>query len=165
LGGTPFADHLGDSTSGDRWSRPVSSDPEIARGHADHLRVCWNWPGWASLAAAGPGVAPVDIDRYLVQIPAARPAWLPHLQGADYGCHSQALVTLSAISSLPYVMMHFFADDGEKIHLQVSGGGSPIIMLHGWTASHREWSALSRSTDTATPRITDGTPVATVDIA
>jgi non-heme chloroperoxidase len=37
-------------------------------------------------------------------------------------------------------MMHFLADDGEVIHLQVSGNGSPIIMLHGWTASHREWS-------------------------
>lgn len=37
-------------------------------------------------------------------------------------------------------MTHFFADDGEKIHVQVSGSGSPILMLHGWTASHREWS-------------------------
>lgn len=37
-------------------------------------------------------------------------------------------------------MMHFLADDNEVIHLQVSGKGSPIIMLHGWTASHREWS-------------------------
>jgi non-heme chloroperoxidase len=36
-------------------------------------------------------------------------------------------------------MTHFFADDGEKIHVQVSGNGSPILMLHGWTASHREW--------------------------
>jgi non-heme chloroperoxidase len=36
-------------------------------------------------------------------------------------------------------MTHFFADDGEKIHVQVSGDGSPILMLHGWTASHREW--------------------------
>ena len=62
------------------------------------------------------------------------------LLGGDYGCHSQALVTLSTISTLPYVMMHFVADDGEKIYLQVSGHGSPIIMLHGWTASHREWS-------------------------
>ncbi len=37
-------------------------------------------------------------------------------------------------------MTHFLADDGEKIHVQVSGDGSPILMLHGWTASHREWS-------------------------
>lgn len=36
-------------------------------------------------------------------------------------------------------MSHFFADDGEKIHVQISGEGSPIVMLHGWTASHREW--------------------------
>lgn len=36
-------------------------------------------------------------------------------------------------------MTHFFADDGEKIHVQISGNGPPILMLHGWTASHREW--------------------------
>lgn len=36
-------------------------------------------------------------------------------------------------------MSHFFADDGSKIHLKISGDGSPIIMLHGWTSSHQEW--------------------------
>lgn len=36
-------------------------------------------------------------------------------------------------------MKYFFADDGEKIHFQASGEGSPIVMLHGWTASHLEW--------------------------
>lgn len=36
-------------------------------------------------------------------------------------------------------MSHFFADDGQKIHVKVSGEGSPLIMLHGWTASHQEW--------------------------
>ena len=36
-------------------------------------------------------------------------------------------------------MKYFFADDGEKIHLQISGEGSPLVLLHGWTASHREW--------------------------
>ncbi|HET7775197.1 MAG TPA: alpha/beta hydrolase [Azospira sp.] len=37
-------------------------------------------------------------------------------------------------------MSHFFADDGEKIHLHISGEGSPpLVMLHGWTASHQEW--------------------------
>lgn len=36
-------------------------------------------------------------------------------------------------------MPHFFADDGAKIHLQISGEGSPIVMLHGWTSSHNEW--------------------------
>lgn len=36
-------------------------------------------------------------------------------------------------------MPHFFADDGEKIHLQISGDGPPLVMLHGWTASHEEW--------------------------
>jgi len=36
-------------------------------------------------------------------------------------------------------MTHFLADDGEKIHLQFSGEGSPLILLHGWTSNHREW--------------------------
>lgn len=36
-------------------------------------------------------------------------------------------------------MKYFFADDGEKIHFQASGEGSPIVLLHGWTASHLEW--------------------------
>lgn len=39
-------------------------------------------------------------------------------------------------------MPHFLADDGEKIHVRISGedhGGSPIVFLHGWTASHQEW--------------------------
>lgn len=36
-------------------------------------------------------------------------------------------------------MTHFIADDGTKIHLKISGSGSPIVMLHGWTSSHQEW--------------------------
>lgn len=36
-------------------------------------------------------------------------------------------------------MTHFHADDGEKIHLKISGEGSPLVMLHGWTSSHQEW--------------------------
>jgi len=36
-------------------------------------------------------------------------------------------------------MSHFFADDGAKIHVSVSGDGPPLIMLHGWTSSHQEW--------------------------
>ena len=36
-------------------------------------------------------------------------------------------------------MSHFQADDGAKIHVKVSGEGSPIVMLHGWTSSHQEW--------------------------
>lgn len=36
-------------------------------------------------------------------------------------------------------MSHFIADDGAKIHVQVSGEGSPLVMLHGWTSSHQEW--------------------------
>lgn len=36
-------------------------------------------------------------------------------------------------------MSHFIADDGAKIHVQISGEGSPLVMLHGWTSSHQEW--------------------------
>lgn len=36
-------------------------------------------------------------------------------------------------------MTHFLADDGEKIHVKISGAGSPLIFLHGWTASSEEW--------------------------
>lgn len=36
-------------------------------------------------------------------------------------------------------MQHFLADDGAKIHVKISGEGSPVIMLHGWTSSHQEW--------------------------
>jgi pimeloyl-ACP methyl ester carboxylesterase len=33
----------------------------------------------------------------------------------------------------------FRADDGERIHLAIAGAGDPVVMLHGWTASHEEW--------------------------
>lgn len=36
----------------------------------------------------------------------------------------------------------FIADDGESIHVAVSGDGPAIVMLHGWTASHTEWAPL-----------------------
>lgn len=40
-------------------------------------------------------------------------------------------------------MTHFFADDGEKIHIYQSGSSNStnatIVMLHGWTSSHQEW--------------------------
>ena len=34
------------------------------------------------------------------------------------------------------------ADDGELLHVHQSGRGTPILLLHGWTASHAAWSPL-----------------------
>jgi len=34
------------------------------------------------------------------------------------------------------------ADDGERLHLRLSGSGAPILMLHGWTSSHASWAPL-----------------------
>ena len=39
-------------------------------------------------------------------------------------------------------METFSADDGEQLHLRVSGNGSPILFLHGWTSSHTVWRPL-----------------------
>lgn len=39
-------------------------------------------------------------------------------------------------------MTHFLADDGEPIHVEVSGQGTPLVMLHGWTADRSEWDAF-----------------------
>lgn len=36
----------------------------------------------------------------------------------------------------------FSADDGEDLYVYVAGEGPPLVMLHGWTASHLEWSAI-----------------------
>lgn len=36
-------------------------------------------------------------------------------------------------------MEHFRADDGEPIHYKSSGKGPALVLLHGWTSSHRDW--------------------------
>jgi len=36
----------------------------------------------------------------------------------------------------------FHADDGEQLHVHLSGKGTPLLLLHGWTASHAAWSPL-----------------------
>ena len=39
-------------------------------------------------------------------------------------------------------MNSFIADDGERLHLRIAGSGAPLILLHGWTASHAAWNPL-----------------------
>jgi non-heme chloroperoxidase len=36
-------------------------------------------------------------------------------------------------------MQSFLADDGEAIHVAISGEGRPVVLLHGWTSTHRDW--------------------------
>ena len=35
------------------------------------------------------------------------------------------------------------ADDGEQLHVRLSGSGTPILLLHGWTSSHAAWAPPS----------------------
>ncbi len=37
---------------------------------------------------------------------------------------------------------HFVADDGERIHVWVSGEGPPMVLLHEWASSHVIWESL-----------------------
>jgi pimeloyl-ACP methyl ester carboxylesterase len=37
------------------------------------------------------------------------------------------------------------ADDGEPLHVHLTGSGTPVLLLHGWTASHAAWSPLLAS--------------------
>ena len=36
----------------------------------------------------------------------------------------------------------FLTDDGECLKVHISGSGMPVVMLHGWTASHLDWNPL-----------------------
>lgn len=46
-------------------------------------------------------------------------------------------------------MEHFLADDGEKIHLKISGTGRPVVLLHGWTSTHRDWNPFLEALEPA----------------
>lgn len=39
-------------------------------------------------------------------------------------------------------METFTADDGERLHLRITGNGTPVLLLHGWTSSHAVWNPL-----------------------
>ena len=39
-------------------------------------------------------------------------------------------------------MENLLADDGETLHLRISGSGQPLLFLHGWTSSHTVWRPL-----------------------
>ncbi|HEX6827436.1 MAG TPA: alpha/beta hydrolase, partial [Burkholderiales bacterium] len=42
----------------------------------------------------------------------------------------------------------FSADDGEQLYVYVAGDGPPVVMLHGWTSSHLEWSTILHTLST-----------------
>lgn len=42
-------------------------------------------------------------------------------------------------------MATFTADDGEPIRVWRLGGGRPVVLLHGLTCSHRDWSDAARA--------------------
>jgi non-heme chloroperoxidase len=39
-------------------------------------------------------------------------------------------------------MKTFDADDGEHLHLRITGNGPPLLLLHGWTSGHTVWNPL-----------------------
>jgi len=42
-------------------------------------------------------------------------------------------------------MKTFTADDGENLSVKITGNGSPIVMLHGWTSNHAGWGPLPQA--------------------
>jgi non-heme chloroperoxidase len=44
-------------------------------------------------------------------------------------------------------MQQFVTDDGETIHVAVSGSGPPLILLHEWASNHRVWNPIVNELD------------------
>lgn len=41
-------------------------------------------------------------------------------------------------------MQHFVTDDGQTIHVAVSGSGPALILLHEWASNHRVWNPVAK---------------------
>ncbi len=41
-------------------------------------------------------------------------------------------------------MDHFIADDGQRIHVSVTGAGPPLVLLHEWASSHQVWRPVAK---------------------
>lgn len=42
-------------------------------------------------------------------------------------------------------MESFITTDGEQIHVNILGEGTPLIFLHGWTSNHRDWLVYAKA--------------------
>jgi non-heme chloroperoxidase len=54
-------------------------------------------------------------------------------------------LSVARVPNDQYQSMHHetvTADDGERLHVHVCGSGSPLLLLHGWTANHASWAPL-----------------------
>ena len=49
----------------------------------------------------------------------------------------------------PSAMRTFTASDGQIIHVQVSGEGPPLVLLHEWASNHRVWGGTARRLEDA----------------
>jgi 2-succinyl-6-hydroxy-2,4-cyclohexadiene-1-carboxylate synthase len=67
------------------------------------------------------------------------------------------MIDADPASGLPTLDVHVDVGDGLRLHVQVSGDGTPLVLLHGFTGSAESWSALR-------PRLAAGHRVLAVDL-